>query len=246
MLPKPRIHESRRAWPGRCRQHWLAALTGLVSLVMWQTVAGTQTPESIVPEIPAAQLAETMTARSSQDPSIEQNAADADAWEAFRQGKAVIVMRHALAPGTGDPADFDVTDCSTQRNLSEEGRRQAERIGERIRKQGITDAIVLSSQWCRCLETARLLGLGEVEEMPALNSFFQNRSRASGQTRTLSEALDQWLVEDDYEEQDVLRILVTHQVNITALTRHWPRSGEMLIVTVEEGSPALLAAIETD
>ena len=88
----------------------------------------------------------------------------------------IVMMRHALAPGTGDPSNFALGDCATQRNLSEAGRRQARRTGQFLREAGVRAARVLSSQWCRCLETARLLDLGPVEPLPALNSFFEARS----------------------------------------------------------------------
>src|SRR5688500_16468822 len=87
---------------------------------------------------------------------------EAELFEALRTGRAAALLRHALAPGIGDPAEFRLDDCATQRNLSAAGRDQARAIGERLRAQGITQAEVYSSQWCRCLETARLLDLGAV------------------------------------------------------------------------------------
>ena len=99
---------------------------------------------------------------------------------ALREGRAVALMRHATAPGTGDPAGFALGDCTTQRNLSAAGREQARATGARLRAAGIAMARIYSSQWCRCLETARLLGLGEVTELPALNSFFGERAQAPG------------------------------------------------------------------
>ena len=149
--------------------------------------------------------------------------ADPALWAGIRNGSAVVVMRHALAPGTGDPADFDVDDCATQRNLSEEGRRQARAIGDRFRQNGIDEARVMSSAWCRCLETARNLKLGPVENLPALNSFFRNQSRGGAQTAELKA----WILENAGREPIVL---VTHQVNITALTGIYPRSGEMVVL----------------
>ena len=97
---------------------------------------------------------------------------EAGLWAALRDGGHVALIRHGLAPGTGDPPGFRVDDCRTQRNLSPAGRAQARAIGERFRANGIDTAAVFSSQWCRCLETARLLGLGEVQALPGLNSFF--------------------------------------------------------------------------
>ena len=85
------------------------------------------------------------------------------AWEQFARGKAVLLLRHALAPGNGDPVNFQVKDCSTQRNLAQEGRAQARQIGQRLRALGISEARVWSSQWCRCLETAKLLNLGRLQ-----------------------------------------------------------------------------------
>lgn len=81
----------------------------------------------------------------------------ASLWRAVRSGSALVLMRHALAPGTGDSETFTIGDCQTQRNLSENGRRQARAIGDLFRVSGIDNAKVYSSQWCRCLETAELL-----------------------------------------------------------------------------------------
>ena len=94
------------------------------------------------------------------------HAADEALWRAVRAGRAVAIMRHALAPGTGDPAGFRLDDCSTQRNLSAAGRQQAREIGARFRAHGIERARVFSSQWCRCRETAEGLGLGAVAALP--------------------------------------------------------------------------------
>ena len=144
-------------------------------------------------------------------------------WRALASGQHVVLLRHAIAPGTGDPESFTLGDCTTQRNLSQAGRAQAERIGERFREHGITSVRVYASQWCRTLETARLLQLGPVEELPALNSFFASRSRAEAQTR----ALTRWMANQDLSRP---LVLVTHQVNITALTGVYPASGELVIV----------------
>lgn len=148
------------------------------------------------------------------------------AWAALRLGGHLALMRHALAPGAGDPPDFVLEDCATQRNLSQEGRDQAARIGAEARANGITAARVLSSQWCRCLETANLLGLGPVEPMPALNSSFRHPENAIDQTL----AVEAWIASQEIAQP---LFLVTHQANITALTGVYPRSGEILIVAPE-------------
>lgn len=164
----------------------------------------------------------------------------ADVWTALRSGGHVALMRHAIAPGTGDPADFTLGDCSTQRILSDEGRAQARRIGARFRANGIEAARVFSSQWCRCLETAALLGLGPVAELPLLNSFFANMGRRAAQTS----ALEDWLAGQEGRQP---RILVTHQVNITALTGVYPASGEVVVIRrAEDGEIAVVGTIETE
>jgi len=88
-------------------------------------------------------------------------------------GGHILMIRHAYAPGTGDPVHFKIGDCATQRNLNIGGRTQARAIGDWLRSKGIKAAKVFSSHWCRCLETARLLDLGTVAELPALNSFYE-------------------------------------------------------------------------
>ncbi len=148
---------------------------------------------------------------------------EATLWRALQSGEHVALLRHALAPGTGDPPAFTLRDCSTQRNLSSVGRDQASRIGARFRANGIPAANVYSSQWCRCLETARLLELGRIQELPILNSFFRRDERQDQQTQELKT----WLRRQDLKE---ITVLVTHQVNITSLTDVFPASGELIIL----------------
>ena len=144
-------------------------------------------------------------------------------WEALRNGTAFVLMRHALAPGTGDPENFSIDDCSTQRNLSDVGRQQARETGEFFRTNGIDKAEIWSSAWCRCQETAELLSLGKVETLQPLNSFFRRQDRRQPQTR----ALRDWL---QARSMKTPLVLVTHQVNISALTGVYPRSGELIFV----------------
>jgi len=148
--------------------------------------------------------------------------AAADGLRALGEPGVVALMRHALAPGTGDPARFDADDCSTQRNLDARGRAQARRTGEALRAAGVTFDLVWSSQWCRARDTARLLEMGPVQERPPLNSFFAGRGDRAAQTaRTLAliEALP----------PDTRLLIVTHQVNITALTGRAVASGEIIV-----------------
>ena len=161
-------------------------------------------------------------------------------WSALRAGEHFAMLRHAIAPGTGDPPNFTLGECATQRNLSDEGRDQARNIGDRFRKNGIPKARTFSSQWCRCIETAQLLDLGSVRELPALNSFFQRYERRNSQTQMLK----QWLAQQDLSQP---LVLVTHQVNITALTGIFPSSGELVIVhRSQTGEISVIGTIETD
>ena len=161
-------------------------------------------------------------------------------WAVLKSGEHLALMRHAIAPGTGDPDSFELNDCSTQRNLSQAGRDQAKQIGEKLKANGIESARIYSSQWCRCLETAKLLGLGPVQELPTLNSFFrdyQNRSVQTIETKN-------WILKQDLS---VPTILVTHQVNITALTNVFPSSGEIILVRRTLNSNLeIIGSIETD
>lgn len=163
-----------------------------------------------------------------------------DAFEAARAEGTHILMRHALAPGTGDPADFTLGDCSTQRNLSDEGREQAQRIGERLRENGVEIDVVLTSQWCRSRDTANILGFEPVEDEPTLNSFFRNRGEAAAQTAALTERLKA------LDAAGQKAALVTHQVNITALTDVFPASGEMIVIALgDDGQVSVEGRIET-
>lgn len=146
----------------------------------------------------------------------------ADPLEAARTPGAVLLMRHATAPGTGDPADMRLGDCSTQRNLSDAGRDEARAIGARLRDAGLAFGQILASEWCRTTETATLMGLGPVTPFPPANSFFSNRENADRQTAEVLAHLAGM-------PPDQRVLIVTHQVNITALTGIVPRSGEIVV-----------------
>ena len=111
-------------------------------------------------------------------------------WDALAGGGHVALMRHALAPGTGDPPSFRIGDCSTQRNLDDTGRAQARRTGGAFRQHQVKVARVLSSQWCRSRETAELLGVGPVETLPALDSLHGRRENEEQQVQAMRRFLD--------------------------------------------------------
>ncbi len=142
---------------------------------------------------------------------------------ALRTSGHLGLMRHSTAPGSDDPPNFRLGDCSTQRNLSAGGREQAQAIGARLRAAGLTNARLVSSQWCRTLDTARLLGLGAVEELPALNSLVSY----PGQSAAMTADVRRWI-----QQQDLTRptILVTHQVNIAAIVNVYPDEGGIIVV----------------
>ena len=131
----------------------------------------------------------------------------------------VLMLRHAEAPGVGDPPGFRLDDCATQRNLDDSGRRQARTLGTRLATAGVAAAQVYSSQWCRCLETARLLQLGPVTGLPALNSFFE---RSQDRDATIT-ALRSFLARLPPDGPPV--VLVTHQFTINAFTSAGTPSG---------------------
>jgi broad specificity phosphatase PhoE len=152
---------------------------------------------------------------------------DSTGWDVLQQGGLVVLIRHAAAPGFGDPSNFRLGDCATQRNLSEEGRLQARALGESFRRRKIPIEKVFSSQWCRCKDTARL-AFGAFEEHPALNSFFEQPRLKAPQTEALRTLLMR------VRPQRGNLILVTHQVNITALTDVVPLPGEMVVAALED------------
>jgi phosphohistidine phosphatase SixA len=147
----------------------------------------------------------------------------------------VLLMRHALAPGFGDPEHFSVNDCSTQRNLSEAGRAQARSTGQWLRQQGVRSAQVYASPWCRCQDTARELGYGAHEVEAALGSFFQDMRQAQATTRKLQQFLAKQL---PGKGQQAL-ILVTHHVNIQDFVGENVGSGEMVLVKVDAAGRAV-------
>ena len=137
-----------------------------------------------------------------------------------------LLMRHALAPGTGDPVGYSLNDCSTQRNLDTQGRQQAVRTGQWLQRQGIQKAMVLTSPWCRCKDTANLLGFGQTEVEPAIGSFFEASQQAADYTQRLQKRLAQL----GPTKGDKALILVTHHVNILDYMGSHVGSGDMVLV----------------
>ena len=154
-----------------------------------------------------------------------------DMVERRKTGGHILMIRHALAPGSGDPANFRIGDCTTQRNLDDRGRNQARNIGAWLRTKGIESAKVYSSQWCRCLETARLLEMGSVTELPALNSFYELTQNREPNLK----ALRKFIAEQP--STGGLIILVTHFVTISAIADEAVSSGEGVLLKLNEDGP---------
>ena len=155
----------------------------------------------------------------------------AELFARMKIGGHILMLRHAFAPGTGDPANFQIGDCSTQRNLDDRGRKQAAAVGKLLRSKGISSARVYSSQWCRCYETADLLALGSVTELPALNSFYELTQDRDPNLKALRKFIAQQ--PDDGE----LIILVTHFVTISAIAAEGVSSGDGVLLKLNEDGP---------
>jgi phosphohistidine phosphatase SixA len=155
----------------------------------------------------------------------------ADIAALLRAGGCVFLIRHAETErGIGDPSNFKLGDCSTQRNLSEAGREQSRRLGEWFKDRQLKARAVYTSAWCRGRDTAEL-AFGAYTVLPALNSTFDNKTQPDPLTRILRTQLKA-------VPAGVFEIWVTHQVNITALTGEYTAMGEALIV---DASGAVLA-----
>lgn len=140
----------------------------------------------------------------------------------------VLLMRHAYAPGVGDPAGYSLARCDTQRVLNDEGKQQATRIGQWLKAQGIKQAQVHTNVWCRCQETAELLGLGPAKVEPSLASFFDEPHKASASRQQLQDFIAKTLP----TKGERALILVTHHVNIQAYMGQNIGSGDMVLVRV--------------
>jgi phosphohistidine phosphatase SixA len=155
-------------------------------------------------------------------------------WKALQQGGHVILIRHATTvPGTGDPPGYRLEDCASQRNLSDVGRAEAKKLGEAFRANKVPVGAVKSSLWCRCLDTARI-AFGRVEAWAPLNSFFDN----PGMSQPATAAVRQHLANLKPGKDNL--VLVTHQVNISALTSVYPAMGELVVLKLKPGAEPTL------
>lgn len=154
--------------------------------------------------------------------------ADEALWAAVREGGHVLFIRHALTtPGFGDPPGFRLEDCATQRNLSEEGRAQARRLGEGLRARKVPVGEVLASPWCRCIETARL-AFGRAKTWGALSNLHARQQNAEKQVRAMRPRIAAHAGKDNL-------VLVSHGSTSLALTGEHPAMGELLVLKPQPG-----------
>lgn len=181
--------------------------------------------------------------------ALSQESAKSSAYvQALQGGRCVVLIRHAqTVPGIGDPPGMRLDDCSTQRDLAAEGRAQSRRVGQWFRRHGLMPSRVRSSQWCRCLNTAREAFSAEnfgsaltIEPWTALNSFFQGQGNRQTQIDEASAAARAIAQQANHRHFEVW---VTHQVTITALTGRYLGMGEMLVLAaVGSGLPLQVLA----
>ena len=154
--------------------------------------------------------------------------AEVDIWKEIDKGNKIIFIRHALAPGSGDPPGFNINDCKTQRNLNDTGIKQSKKIGKLFKDNQVKIDLVLTSEWCRCKDTARY-AFNNFKEFSALNSTFEapfNKNKAK-QTKEIKLFVKKWKGEGKN------LIFVTHYSVITEMTNAYPSSGEIIVTDKE-------------
>jgi phosphohistidine phosphatase SixA len=150
--------------------------------------------------------------------------ADEEVWALLRSGGQIVLIRHAITtPGVGDPDGMRLDDCQSQRNLTDAGRAHARRVGEAVRARGVAIERVLSSPWCRCLETARL-AFGGAETWTALSNLFGRPDNRAEQIRQMRTVVGEPRTGGNL-------VLVTHGSTIAALTGINPDTAEMVVLT---------------
>ena len=169
--------------------------------------------------------------------SFQLNASE-QSWKIAQEGDKIILIRHSLAPGGGDPAGFKVDDCKTQRNLNRTGINQSKKIGKLFKTNKVPVDQVLSSQWCRCKDTAKY-AFGNFKEFTALNSTFQS-PYDQNEAKQLK---DLYAFVKDWNSNGKNLVLVTHYSIITAVTNAVPSSGELVIT---DKNFEVLGTIKTD
>jgi broad specificity phosphatase PhoE len=149
--------------------------------------------------------------------------ADAALWQKLQAGGYVVLLRHGVTePGVGDPPGFKLSDCRTERKLNAEGRAESKRLGEAFRRHQVPIAQVLSSEWCRCKDTAEL-AFGRYETWPALNNLFGRHENAAAQRRAILERAGRFRGPGNL-------VLVSHGSTIVQVAGVSPVMGEMVVM----------------
>ena len=152
------------------------------------------------------------------------------AWAALRGDGHIALIRHAAAPGpVGDPFDYKLSDCTTQRNLSEQGRAEARALGARFRMKQVKVGKVVSSQWCRCRQTAELMNIGPVEDAPTFNNAFVLSATRDELTAGARVIIGAW-------HGPGTLVVVTHGENVRLMLGLRPREGEVIVVAPDPNS----------
>jgi broad specificity phosphatase PhoE len=159
-----------------------------------------------------------------------------DSWSVLHEPGTIALIRHAEAPGVGDPKGWRLDDCSTQRNLNARGRAQARALGEAFRANAVAVETVIASQWCRAIETATLMQLGPVEQQSAFNNAYVLYEKRAELTRAAQAVLSGW-------NGRGLLVVVTHGDNIQLLAGVMPSQGEIVVVRRDAGAPERLTVV---
>ena len=157
--------------------------------------------------------------------------------EILKKGRNIIFIRHAIAPGNGDPQNFDISNCSTQRNLNKDGELQALKIGKFFKKNDIKITKVLSSEWCRCKDTAKI-AFGNYETKNFLNSFYDERfsENKDKQISDFQKFIRNWNKTGNL-------VLVSHYVVILEILNKATTSGE---IVVTDNNLKILSSLEVN
>lgn len=167
-------------------------------------------------------------------------ASEAQAWQALSEGKAVALMRHAYAPDTNEISAYEPQRCEGERNLSKNGVEQAKKIAQIIRSKNIETMRVFSSSLCRCIDTGKAFEFEPVNKLALINSFFNDREKGPEQ----SDALRQWIIDAiNNPEQPIM--LVSHGLNVSALTGVYAEQGDVLILSEKDNELVVLHQFST-
>jgi len=158
-------------------------------------------------------------------------------WQALKNGNHVVLLRHTeTVPGIGDPTNFKLGDCATQRNLNQAGRDHARAWGKAFAANGVAIGGVFSSAWCRCINTATL-AFGRTDTWPALNSHFESPQFANLQAEQVKGGVPARM------QKGKVLVLVTHQVNISAITGVTPMMGEAVVMKLTDKSFSVVGTL---